>query len=168
MSTKDRTARSYADITGADLAKLAEIARADRNDFISRHPKYRARILLVALCQGAARHYLDRKTGVKDFDVWTFYAKEDSKHAYHPLRHAQADFGPSKFGSGADVRFVGRHVDLLGRTIGNSGGPVESVREWLRRGKRGSSPWHLAKKAVVVLEPARLRGWVVWPESGMI
>ena len=28
----------------------------------------------VALGQGAARHYLDGQTGVKDFDVWTFFA----------------------------------------------------------------------------------------------
>jgi hypothetical protein len=35
---------------------------------------YDKRVIAVALCQGAALHYVDGKTGVKDFDVFTFYA----------------------------------------------------------------------------------------------
>jgi hypothetical protein len=170
MRAKHRAGRSYVSISGADLAKLANIARADREDFLSRRREdflsrrreYRARVLLVALCQGAALHYLDGRNRIKDFDVWTFYAREPGKHPYHPLRHPQADFGRSKFGG--DTGFAGRQVDLLGRTIKEVGNPIESVRGWLRAGKPKSSAWYLAKKAVIVLEPAKLRGEVVWPE----
>jgi hypothetical protein len=156
VRAKNHIARSYVPISAADLAKLADIERADRKDFLLRRPEYRARVVLVALCQGAALHYVDGKTGIKDFDVWTFYAKERGKHPYHPLRHTKADFGPSKFGRA-------RRVDLLGRTIKDLGDPIESVRKWLKEGKPKSSAWYLAQKAVIVLEPAELRGQVAWP-----
>ena len=28
-----------------------------------------------ARCQGAALHYVNERNGVKDFDVWSFYAR---------------------------------------------------------------------------------------------
>ena len=37
-------------------------------------PEYRDRRLAVVLAQGAALHYVDHCHGVKDLDVWTFYA----------------------------------------------------------------------------------------------
>jgi hypothetical protein len=72
MSAKSRIARSYLPISAADLEKLADIARHDRKDFFLRRPEYRAKVLLVALCQGAALHYLDGRNGIKDFDVRYF------------------------------------------------------------------------------------------------
>lgn len=66
--------RSYERITERDLARLAQIAREDRAGRLARRPRWRVyekRIICVALCQGAALHYLDGANGVKDFDVWT-------------------------------------------------------------------------------------------------
>jgi hypothetical protein len=66
--------RSSAEITLDDLRSLAEIAAADRADRFLRRPRwggYADRVLCVALCQGAALHYIDGKNGVKDFDVYT-------------------------------------------------------------------------------------------------
>ena len=63
-------------ISRADLLRLAEIARHDRQRMFAANPNWRAygdRLLAVTLCQGAALHYLDGHTGVKDFDVWTFF-----------------------------------------------------------------------------------------------
>ncbi len=37
--------------------------------------RYAGRLVCRALCQGAALHYLDGTNGVKDFDVWSFYAE---------------------------------------------------------------------------------------------
>jgi hypothetical protein len=164
MRRKRGRGRSYAHISSADLAKLADIARVDRKDFFTHRPDYRARLLMVALCQGAALHYVDESNGIKDFDVRTFYAQEPGKRPYHPLRHTTADFGRSKFGNAGTIGLVGRNVDLLGRTIEDVGDSVESVRKWLKKGKPKSSAWYLAKKAVIVLEPAKLRGCVVWPQ----
>jgi hypothetical protein len=61
--------------------KLAGIAEGDREIFF-RYPKkssrYENRFRCSALCQGAALHYLDRKTGVKDFDIFMFFAELQS------------------------------------------------------------------------------------------
>jgi hypothetical protein len=83
---------------------------------------YRDRKLLIALCQGAALHYVNGENGVKDFDVYTFYARL-STVMLTPRRHATADFGESEFGFWPkDVpvrgqRFVGRRIDLLQRSL---------------------------------------------------
>jgi hypothetical protein len=70
--------RSLASIDGNDLVRPAEIATAADAGLFTRHPhgagRYAGRLLCRALCQGAALHYLDGKNGVKDFDVWSFYA----------------------------------------------------------------------------------------------
>lgn len=55
-----------------DLNRLAEIARLDQEDFFARKPRYRVlrqESVCVALCQGAALHFVDGENGVKDFDV---------------------------------------------------------------------------------------------------
>lgn len=69
--------RSYKPLTKADLHRLARIAEADRTDLFHRKPEtgrlYSKRLFAVALCQGAALHYLNGKNGIKDFDVWSFY-----------------------------------------------------------------------------------------------
>ena len=73
----EESGRSFAKIETSDLERLALLARQDREEFFSRYPRwqqlYSDRILCVALCQGAAVHYVNEENGVKDFDVWTFY-----------------------------------------------------------------------------------------------
>jgi hypothetical protein len=59
--------------------------------------RYAGRLLGRALCLGAALHYVNGKNGVKDFDVWSFYARHDDWP--FPARwRGTPDFGPSKFG----------------------------------------------------------------------
>jgi hypothetical protein len=163
-------ARSYERITRVDLKRLLRIARLEREDFFSRHKEYailyRKRVLCAALCQGAALHFINGGTGVRDFDVWTFYAEhpEASFPHWHSERY---DFGASrKFGRLPDApeSFRGRPVDLAGRSIGASpvDDPIEALQHYLRR---GSTPVarRLAGKAVVLIEPEPLAGYVVWP-----
>jgi len=84
-------------------------------------PRARAapgRLLGRDLCQGAALHYVDGRNGVKDFDVWSFYAQHDDWP--FPARwRGTRDFGPSKFGRypGDPPGYAGRRVDLLGRSL---------------------------------------------------
>lgn len=68
--------RSYEQLTKADLKRLGQIAARDRDDLFRRKPDlgrlYSRRLFAVALCQGAALHYLNGKNGIKDLDVWSF------------------------------------------------------------------------------------------------
>jgi len=161
--------RSYEKIEDADLARLAELAREDRDGFFRRNPRWRdlyaTRIVAVALCQGAAQHFVDGRNGIKDFDVWTFFAQHsDSPFPYR--RRGTLDFGPSKFGRWPEDRatFIGRRVDLLARSLPCSvdADPVEALRRYLSQPTTKSAA-ELAHKAAVLLEPIRHRGMIVWP-----
>lgn len=118
--TKDAVSeRSYEIITRHDLKRLAQIARDDLADFAKRHKRAYLldNLLCIALCQGAALHYVNRTNGVKDFDVYLFFAKGRGKD-YPPRRNKHLDFGPSMFGRHPRVEgYLGRCVDVLGRSI---------------------------------------------------
>ncbi len=159
--------RSLATIDLDDLERLARIARLDREDFFVRKPRYRVladRVIAVALCQGAALHFLNGQNGIKDFDVWTFYVAHPEA-TFPPRRRVARDFGDPKFGRSPDrPEFVGRRVDLLGRSLDDDVGtdPVATLRAYLSE-RRTSAARHLAEKAVVLLEPAAYLATVAWP-----
>jgi hypothetical protein len=160
--------RSYERITLEDLNRLAEIASLDREDLFARRPRYRVledSLVCVALCQGAALHFVDGENGVKDFDVWTFYAARPDHPAFPWRRRASRIFGDPRFGLPPDKPgFVDRRVDLLGRSIevGTEGDPTAILARYLSEGRTGSAR-ALARKAAVLLEPSGLLGIVVWP-----
>jgi hypothetical protein len=163
--------RSYQPISDADLRRLGRIAAADRDGLYARRPEtgrlYAGHLFAVALCQGAALHRVNGKNGVKDFDVWSFYA-EQSERAFPYRRRGIADFGDPKFGvTQGWGHFVGRRVDLIGRSLAMKHGadPVTVLRNYLRA-RRTTSANHLAAKAVVLIEPLKLLGTVVWPDAG--
>lgn len=168
MARAESTGRSYEAIGLDDLALLASVARQDREARFERRPRwqpYADRVLCVALCQGAALHFLDGPNGVKDFDVYTFYS-EHPVGPFPPRWRTEVDLGPSKFGRypGDPASFRGRRVDLIGRSLDVSPDtdPVEAIRGYLGAG-RTETARQLATKAVVILEPEQLRGQVAWP-----
>ncbi|MCC6533062.1 MAG: hypothetical protein IT531_10980 [Burkholderiales bacterium] len=162
--------KSFQRITRNDLKRLVTIARLEREDFFTRHKEYailyRKRVLCSALCGGAALHFINGLTGIRTFDVFTFYAE----HPEAPFPHwheERYDYGPGrKFGRlpGAPESFRGRPVNLAGRSIGASPAddPIEALHYYLRR---GASPVarRLAEQALVLLEPEKLVGYVAWP-----
>jgi hypothetical protein len=171
VAMHDYPVRSPAPIDAADLIRLGELAALAEADLFSRKPnwsgRYAGRLLCRALCQGGALQYVDGITGVKDFDVWSFYSEAD--HGPFPARwRGTADFGPSKFGRFPDdpPAFQGRRVDLIGRSLREplDADPVEVLRRYLTSTKTTSAR-KLADKAVVLIEPADFLGVVVWPES---
>src|SRR5438552_14071900 len=166
----NETEYSMEKIDKADLDRLASLAERNRNAFFARRGRwgiYQNRIVVVALCQGAALHFVDGKSGVKDFDVWTFYAKHpEGPFPSRVVNHE--DFGESKFGRNPNIpaSYRGRCVDLIGRAIDCNVGadPVQSLRMYLSQ-RRTRSATRLARKAVVLIEPKNLRGTVIWPLS---
>jgi hypothetical protein len=164
--------RSSARIDRDDLLRLAKLAAEVEAGLFARRPhgagRYDGRLLCRALCQGAALHYVDAENGVKDFDIWSFYAgRRDGPFPYR--WRGTADYGPSKFGRFPDdpPSFTGRRVDLLGRSLDVplDAEPATVLRDYLSAARTASAR-ALAKKAVVLIYPERLAGKVVWPEAG--
>lgn len=127
--------------------------------------RYAGRLLCRALCQGAALHYVNGSNGVKDFDVWSFYAQYDDWP--FPARwRGTRDFGPSKFGRypGDPPCYSGRRVDLLGRSLRADpcADPADALRRYLTV-RRTDSAKALAAKAVVLIDPQDRAGHIVWP-----
>ncbi|HEX8073388.1 MAG TPA: hypothetical protein VF545_00260, partial [Thermoleophilaceae bacterium] len=163
--------RSYDRFTDADVDRLLAIVRADLDRLHATNPNwqlYRDRLLCVCLCQGGALHFLDGRNGVKDLDLYVFFAAVDERPYPDPAlfragRHR--DFGPSHFGRRAPesrfAHFSGRNVDLFADSLPVPPGrdPEPALREWLT-GRRTRQRL-LARKAMVMLEPDR--GRVVWP-----
>jgi hypothetical protein len=158
-------------ISKSDLRRLADIAIADLESLFGRSPDtgrlYRHRLFAVALCQGAALHFLDGVNGVKDFDVWSFFRSHRAR-PFPYRRNASADFGHPKFGKSPNwEHFIGRRVDLLGRsfTVLSHESPVNALRRYLSSSKTASAR-ALARKAMVLVYPRAQLGTVVWsPES---
>ena len=118
--------------------------------------------IAVALCQGAAMHFHDHSNGIKDFDIWFFYPFNQKHLPYRTIRHW--DYVNPKFGRDPSIPdYKGRRVDVLVRSIRShsSKGPVDTIRQYLKFENTASSR-ALAKKAVVMLFPKRLRGRVIW------
>jgi len=179
--------RTYEPLTLEHLDRLAEIARQDRLRFVAKQPDLRNQFLASALVQGGAQHWVDGKHGVKDLDVYSFFALPRG-YARFPadIRQVHADFGRSELGravydpnwakSGKRLKdferwsqFEGRRVDLMlrGLAVGVSQDPVGAIQAWLRSGRseRDGSRWYLAQRPVILIEPSAHRGEVIWPVS---
>lgn len=167
--------RSYEVVEDGDLERLAVIAAADRRRFFRTRLEYAGRFVCAALCQGAGQHVVDvvrgqsQPNGIKDFDVWSFFAALPGQRFPANRRLTRADFGPSRFGrwDGAPERFrhyEGRRVDLLLRAlpVETDDDPVTAVQDWLRAAATDSA-CALARKGVVLVDPSPLRGRIVWP-----
>jgi hypothetical protein len=160
--------RSRKPITPSDLQRLAQIARSDRQDFFKRYPRwsrlYSKRLLCVALCQGAAQHFVDGKNGVKDFDVWSFF-REITGHPPIPYRRVgHSVFGLQKLGaSKGKSDFIGRRVDLIFRSIpfASDRDPLASLFQYLTQGRTDTARC-LADQAIVIIEPPNFEGKVAW------
>ncbi len=163
---KDKN-RSYKKIEKSDLRRLAKITRVDREDLFERNKElgniYKKKLLCVALCQGAALHYANGKKGIKDFDVWSFYI-EAKKRPFPYRRRVSMDFGDPKFGKEETKKeFTGRPVDIMGRSIPFSKGqsPIDALLTYIKTSKN-KTPKKLREAAVVIIEPERYIGKIVW------
>ncbi|WP_183098638.1 hypothetical protein [Nocardioides pelophilus] len=189
--TARRSRRSYAPLTREHLDRLSAIALADHQFFTRAdgRPEFADRRVAVVLAQGGALHYLHGDVGIKDLDVWTFYAAVPGV-GFPAKRNRHVDFGPSALGrqrydhhaakNPAELarfhrweQFQGRRVDLLMRDL-----PIEptaslpavrtALRSWLEAGeastsRRPPSSYYLAQKAMILIDPRRRRGTTVWP-----
>ena len=116
---------------------------------------------MLALCQGAAQHYVDGVSGVKDLDVWAFFRGGICKPFPWRARW-RADFGSSRFGRHPDDKgYLGRRVDVMGRSVPiiDSNGD-DAVLAWLRG--RSKSARLLVKRPMIGLFPQELFAKSLW------
>ena len=163
------TERSQAIITEADLKRLLSLTQVDIESFFQKNPKYNlysGKECLVTLGQGAALHYINKKNGVKDFDVWFFYPRlDDIVLPYR--RRGLVDFGESKFGKHPDDQhYKGRRIDVLMRsdTHFNKGDPKKCLNEYLTDGATTTAKM-LSQKAMIGLYPDQYFGQTLWKIS---
>jgi hypothetical protein len=123
--------RSLARIEVADLLRLAALAAYAEAELFTRNPhgsgRYAVRLLGRAPSHGAALHYVNQSNGVKDFDVWSFYAQHDD----WPF--------PARWGGTREpsVRGYGSRYRILAFVPASSRVPAAMAG---RRPVRGSSP----------------------------
>lgn len=188
-----RSKRSLAPLTDEHLERVSAIAPAD-HQFFTRpdgRPEFADRRVAVVLAQGGATHYLRGDVGIKDLDVWTFYAAVPDV-TFPAKRTRHVDFGPSELGrqrydfdaakNPAELarfrrwdQFRGRRVDLLMRDLqiepdAPSRRVIRALRDWLQAGdsstsKRPPSSYYLAHKIMVLIDPRRGRGTTIRPTS---
>lgn len=158
--------RSFATITTQDLKRILKLAKSDVKRFFDNHPKYgrlyRGTEILIALGQGAALHYIDKKSGVKDFDVWFFYPKRTITLPYR--RRGTADFGSLKFGKHPDDKdYTGRRIDILMRSDPHfkRNNPQRSLTNYLNQSNTQTAV-KLSHKAMIGLWPDSLFGKILW------
>lgn len=156
--------RSYEALNKEHLAILRRVVCEERRLFFERNPHlkgaFRDNLVATCLCQGAAQHFVDGTTGVKDFDVYWFYREHpQANYPYRALKETYRNF--PTFGT--------RKVDLMGRTIDSAiverhiDNLPECIREYLRK-SRTQTTGYLIRKAVVGLHPESIFGKVIWPE----
>jgi hypothetical protein len=165
--TAEVSIRSFEKLDKSDLQRLADLALADLKEFFVRNPDtarlYKDRLIGLALCQGAAEHYVRPGRGIKDLDVWAFFSCNPER-PFPYRRRGCVDFGPSKFGRHPDDKdYSGRRVDVIGRDIHFTEGstPGDAIRRYLMTG-RTASAGHLRTRPVVMLYPPNEFGKVVW------
>lgn len=156
--------RSMEKIDENALELFASVALKRLNEIYQRAPVaglYKDRLILLALAQGGALHYLDQKNGLKDIDVWAFY-EGGLDRPFPPRAVWTADLGESKFGKHPDdAGFSGRRMDILGRSVEvRADDDLKTpVNRWLQG--HAASAWALRQKAVVSIYPPDIRGHVL-------
>ena len=168
---KEVAERSYEPLHTDDLRRLADLAMLDLDAFFQRNIEtarlYKDRLLGLALCQGAAEHFVRPGHGVKDLDVWVFFAR-NSVRPFPYRRRGCVDFGPSPLGRHpADKGYKGRRVDVIGRDISveEEQSPSDAIRRYISQ-MRSKSARCLRMRPVVMLYPSPDLGRIVWDPKG--
>ena len=95
--SQEPTERTRVRLTADHLDRLSVLAAQDRDMFYQRRPEFRPMHMATVLAQGAAQHWVDGTHGVKDLDVWSFFAlPPDIARFPADVRQTHVDFGPSR------------------------------------------------------------------------
>ena len=104
----------------------------------------------------------NKKNGIKDLDVYTFYRANPEK-PFYSKRIKSYRFGDDQFGRPrANKAFLNKRVDCLMRAIQcEESMPVREVLLEYLQGAKTVGAKKLAEKAIVLIEPQL--GEIIWP-----
>lgn len=168
--------RSYEPITMDDLARLGEMARVDCERFFQKRPEYRSRVFAPHSARGlrcTTPTSLRGATSPTASRTSTCGLSSPLPGERFPAdrRMTHFDLGPSRFGKWDDEPreyrlYRGRRVDLLMRSLPTTldADPSCALRSYLTEAPTGSAK-QLAATGVVLIDPAKRRGEIVWPST---
>ena len=158
--------RTYEKLDKEDLQELLVHAEEELGRFLStnsgKYAVYQSQLVAICLCQGAAKHYVDSVTGVKDLDVWLFFEEHDTvkiPHRGNARKEIQANFkklGPKR------IDFMKKMIPL--RFIVKNDAQ-KSLQNYLSLAVTSASA-ELSMKPVIGLSPSAIFGRVLWSPSG--
>lgn len=151
--------RLFEPISGLDLEVLLGFALKEHDAFFQRNPRlweaYHNSLVGVALCQGAAWHYINTSIGIKDFDIWLFYRKHE-KVDLRCRRRKSIESG-----------YKCRRIDFLRRAIDRdlcdaySNEADKCIMQYLLQ-RNTQTKRLLLRKPVVGLFPGQISGKIMW------
>ena len=151
--------RLFEPISGLDLEVLQELALKEHDAFFQRNPRlreaYHSSLVGIALCQGAAWHYINTSIGIKDFDIWLFYRKSEKVNLR--CRHRKS----------VEDGYKRRRIDSLRRAIDRDLCDVYSneadkcIMQYLLQ-RDTQTKRLLLRKSVVGLFPDQIVGKIMW------
>lgn len=162
MKGKDEV-RTYEKLTKEDLKEIEQYAKEELKRFLNKekYKVYENKLIAICLCQGAAQHFVDGKTGIKDIDVWFFF-KEDKDVKIPNFKNMRKSVS-KKFTNIGEKR-----IDFLKKAIkediinkSESEKPEDILKSYLQNGHTSSSKL-LAQKSVVGLFPPDIFEKIIW------
>jgi len=160
--------RTYEQLGLDDLKEIRQHALVELDRFLYRigNPKgkyvvYRDRLIVICLCQGAAQHFVDRTTGIKDIDVWFFFQEHrdvkipDIKNMRYSVYVIFKNIGKKR----VDFLKKGLRKDII--DTAKSTEPGEILSSYLRRANTHTSQ-SLSQKSVIGLYPDKVFGKAIW------
>ncbi len=145
-------------ITKEHLWWLSKRAEKEHHEFFLRKPHlqaYRKSLVGIVLCQGAALHYIGKENGIKDFDVWFFYKKDEKVN--FSVRKPVTD---KKGYKGVKIDFMKRAIPAsICAKFSNQ--PDQCILNYLLE-RNTSTKRFLLEKAGIGLYPKKIFAQTIW------
>jgi len=160
--------RTCEKLTKEDLKEIEQYAKEELKRLFNevgkpkgKYKVYENKLIAICLCQGAAQHFVDGKTGIKDIDVWFFF--EEDKDVKIPNFKNMRKSVSKKFTNIGEKR-----IDFLKKAIkediinkSESEKPEDILKSYLQNGHTSTSKL-LAQKSVVGLFPPDIFEKIIW------
>lgn len=160
--------RTYEKLGVSDLQEMKCHALKELSRFYvkvgkpaGKYKVYKHKLIAICLCQGAAQHFVNGTTGIKDLDIWFFF-KEDANVKIPDIKNMR--YSVDKLLKNLGVK----RIDFLKKSIkasvlsnSKTQQPQDLLRAYLQHANTTTSK-ELAKKPVVGLYPEKIFGVIIW------